>query len=86
MDGQDRDALFLFPLAADGGHIVADDAHDAGGVDESGLGPVTVDQFVQGGGQLFSPPKMTSFSRRSVEKLMRCSSGPDDKAPRISQV
>ena len=45
---QDRDALLLAHLFADALQVVADDPHDAGGVDEGRLGVVPVDEFVQG--------------------------------------
>jgi hypothetical protein len=65
-----------------GGHIVADDTDDAGGIDEGGLAAGRRRSVrTRAAASFFSPPKMTSFSRRSVEKLMRCSSGPEDKGP-----
>ena len=45
---QHRDALLLAHLLADALQVVADDAHDAGGIDEGGLGVMPVDEFDQG--------------------------------------
>src|SRR5208337_5557738 len=45
---QYRDALLPGHLFADPFQIVADEAHDAGGVDEGGLGLVPLDEFHQG--------------------------------------
>ena len=59
---------------------------DAGGVDERGLGMMPVDEFRQGPVEFLLAAENHVLSWRSVEKLRRCSSGPEDKAPRISQV
>ena len=45
VDGQHGDAFLRRHAAADGLHVVADHAHDAGRVDEGRLGLVVVDQF-----------------------------------------
>ncbi len=52
---QDRDALLGAHLFADALQVVADEPHDAGGVDERGLGVVPVDEFDQGLVELLFP-------------------------------
>ena len=47
MDRQHGDAPFGLDAAADRGHVVADDAHDAGRIDERRVGLILVDQFDQ---------------------------------------
>ena len=47
VDRQDGNPLFLCDPSADGLDVVADDAHDAGRVDEGGLGLVVVDQVAE---------------------------------------
>ena len=47
VDRQHVDPFFGLHAAANRGHVVADQADDASGIDEGGVGPVAVDQFQQ---------------------------------------
>ena len=53
MDRDDRNALLGLHFFADRLHVVADQADDAGGIDEGGLGRIGLDQLRQGGVELF---------------------------------
>ena len=87
LDRQHGDAPFGLDAAADRGHVVADDAHDAGRIDERRLGLIVVDQFDQGLVELLlAAVDHVAFSCRSVEKLSRCNSGPEESEPRMSHV
>ena len=48
MHRQNRNSLLPADALANSLHIVADDAHNAGGIDECGLGLMRVDQLAQG--------------------------------------
>jgi len=53
LDRDDRNAGLGRDVTANRVHVVADDAHDAGGIYESRIGLVTGDKFEQGGLELF---------------------------------
>ena len=57
VDRQDGYSLLGFHAAADCRHVVADDPHDAGRVDECGLGMVGVDQLHQSPVQFLLAPE-----------------------------
>ena len=74
------------PLAH-GRQIVAYDAHDAGGIDEGRLGLMPVDQFVERGLEFFfAAEDHVLFLKIPWKKRAGAAPGPEDSAPRMSQV
>ena len=83
---QNGNSLLLADALANCLHIVADDSHDAGGVDECGFGLMRVDQLAQSRVKLLLSSlnniQLTKVGRKAEPVKFR----PEESAPRMSQV